>query len=461
MNERGLAMPEDVSTVARDLSEYIADALRRELPAEVVAKTKLHVLDTLAAMLSGSRLKPGMLATAYVRRQGGAPDATVIGAGFLAPAANAALANGMMGHADETDDSHLAGRFHPGCGIVPAALAVAEQAGRSGSDLLKAVALGYDIGVRVTLALGYRRPDTARHSTHSLGPLFGAASAAAALLHLAAPQVRHVLSYAAQQASGIPFWWRDGEHIEKAFDFGGMGARNGVQAAEMVAAGFTAVEDPFTGKHNLFTALGEEPAPDRLIAELGARFEIMRASIKKWCVGSPIQAALDALTLLMAEYSLSAGDVRNITVHMPDDRLPIVDNREIPDICLQHLLALTLADGRLTFASAHDPARMTDPAVLAVRRRIQVVPSAELTAAIPARQAIVDIETASGRRLSHRTYAVRGTPENPMEAAEVEAKARDLVAPVIGVDRAAALIAAAASLDRLGAAQDLRCLLQV
>ncbi|WP_446916816.1 MmgE/PrpD family protein, partial [Klebsiella pneumoniae] len=78
---------------------------------------------------------------------------------------HAALANGMMGHADETDDSHLGGRFHPGCGIVPAALAVAEREGRSGTDFLRAVALGYDIGARVTMALGYARPNTARHST--------------------------------------------------------------------------------------------------------------------------------------------------------------------------------------------------------------------------------------------------------------------------------------------------------
>jgi len=227
-----------------------------------------------------------------------------------------------------------------------------------------------------------------------------------------------------------------------------------------VAAGFTAVDDPFAGTHNLFTALAAAAAPDELTAELGARFEIMRASVKKWCVGSPIQAALDALALLMSEHGLRAGNVRRIVVDMPDDRLHIVDNRAIPDICLQHLLALTLADGTLTFASAHDYARMQDPAVLAVRRLIEVVPSAELTAAVPARQATVAIETTDGRVVRHRTRAVRGTPENPMTAAEVEAKARDLVEPVIGTERTARLIAAVASLERLGNATELRPLLQ-
>ena len=449
-----------ISKVTHALAAYIAETMQRELPAEVATKTRLHVLDTLAAMLSGSRLKPGELASAYVETLGGRAEATVIGTRIVTSAVNAALGNGMMGHADETDDSHLGGLFHPGCAIVPAALAVAERAGRGGADLIRAVALGYDVGARIAPALGSRRSDTASHSTHSLAALFGAAAAAAALLRLDPTQVRFALSYTAQQASGIAFWSRDHEHIEKAFDFGGMGARNGVAAATMVAAGFTAVDDPLGGTHNLFTALGAAPAPEKLTAELGSRYEIMHASIKKWCVGSPIQAALDALTLLMAEHRLRADDVRRIVVDMPDDRLHIVDNRTIPDICLQHLLAVTLADGTLTFASAHDYARMQDPAVLALRRRIDVVPSAELTAAVPARQAIVAIETADGRSLRQRTYAVRGTPDNPMKRTEVETKARDLMVPVIGAERAEKLIGAVASLETLRAVTDLRPLLQ-
>jgi 2-methylcitrate dehydratase PrpD len=460
MTTRADRAEDDISPVARALSEYVADTMRRDLPVEVVAKTKLHVLDTLASMLSGSRLKPGALAAAYVDRLGGRAEATVIGTHVMTSAMNAALANGMMGHADETDDSHLAGRFHPGCAVIPAALAVAEQAGCGGADLIRAVALGYDVGARVTRALGFRRSDTARHSTHSLAGAFGAAVAAAALLRLSAAQVRHVLSYACQQASGIPFWSRDHEHVEKAFDFGGMGARNGVAAATMVASGFTAVDDPFSGPHNLFTALAEAAAPDELAADLGSRFEIMQASIKKWCVGSPIQAALDALTLLMVENKLRAPDMRKITIHMPDDRLHIVNNRTIPDICLQHLIALTAADGALTFASAHDYDRMRDPAVLEVRRRIEVTPSTELTAAVPARQAIVAIETEDGQSLSHRTYAVRGTPDNPMDRAEVEDKARDLIVPVIGQERAEKLVGTVAVLETLASAIELSPLLQ-
>ena len=102
-----------------------------------------------------------------------------MGTSLVVPAETAALANGMAAHADETDDSHLGGRFHPGCGIVPAAFAVAEQQDRTGAELIRAVALGYDVGARLNMSLGYANPNNAAgHSTHSLGAAFGAAAAA-------------------------------------------------------------------------------------------------------------------------------------------------------------------------------------------------------------------------------------------------------------------------------------------
>ena len=333
-------------------------------------KTTFHILDTLAAILSGSRLRAGQLASKYVAELDGAGPATVIGTRLSVPADQAALANGMAGHGDETDDSHLEGRFHPGCAIVPAALAVAERVDASGTEFMQAVALGYDIGARVTLSLGFARPDTSRHSTHSLAPAVGAAAACAALYKFTPGQVRHTLSYAAQQASGIPFWQRDTHHVEKAFDFGGMAARNAVAGSSMVAAGFTAVEDPFAGQHNFFTAFGENPRPEALIEELGVRFEIMRASIKKWCVGSPIQSILDATTELVARHGIVASDVQKVTITMPDDRIHIVDNRSMPDVCAQHLCALALVDGTVTFESTHDEARMHDPRCWPCARRL-------------------------------------------------------------------------------------------
>ena len=258
-----------ITPMTRALSEYIAAAATRELPPAVLEKTGHHILDSLAAIVSGSRLRAGELAINYVKRLGGAAEATLIGTPLVVPVESAALANAMGGHADETDDSHLRGRWHPGCGVVPAALAVAELADRSGADFLRAVALGYDIGTRFNMSLGYPNPNAATHSTHTLGVNFGAAAAAAALLRFDPVKVRYVLSYAVQQASGCPYWYRDSDHVEKAFDFGGMGARNGVAGAMMVASGMTGVEEPFTGQGNFFDGFALKPNPGH--ADRGAR----------------------------------------------------------------------------------------------------------------------------------------------------------------------------------------------
>jgi len=438
------------------VAAYIASALRTPLPEDVAEKTRLHLLDTIAAIVSGTALAGGLAGAKLARRLGGPEEALAIGAGALVGAPQAALANAMAAHADETDDSHVGGRFHPGCAIIPAAMALAECYGRSGEELLRATALGYDIGARAVMALGIRSADTARFSTHSIGGNFGATAAAAALAGLDPRGALHALSYAVQQTSGVPYWRRDKDHIEKAFDFGGMGARNGVLAALMVSEGWSGVEGVLTGVPSYLSAFAESPMPGALSDGLGQRFEIMEAAIKKWCVGSPIQAALDSLTALMTQHNLTPNTVARMTAIMPDDRLHIVDDRAMPDVCLQHLLAVTLIDGGLGFAEAHDHARMKDPAVLDLRSRIFAIPDKGLSEARPPRQAIVEIKTTDGQTLRHHTRAVLGTPANPMTRAQVSAKALDLVAPVLGDQAAARLVAAVLEIDAVADVRHLR-----
>jgi 2-methylcitrate dehydratase PrpD len=174
------------------LSAHMAAAATAPLAEAVAAKTKHHILDSLAAMVSGTRLKPGRLAAAYVAELGGNEEAQIPGTGILTTARNAALAGGMCAHADETDDSHPSAFFHPGCAIVPAALAMAERAGAPGAQLISAVALGYDVGARINLALDVDRfYGENNFSTHSFGALFGAAAAAGAVARLDAAGTRH------------------------------------------------------------------------------------------------------------------------------------------------------------------------------------------------------------------------------------------------------------------------------
>ena len=351
----------DDQTLTARLAEYLAHAASDPLPDDVAATTRLHLLDTLAAIVSGTKLRAGRQALAFVEVQGGRAQASIPGTTLVTDAVNAAFAGAMATHADETDDSHLGGRFHPGCAVVPAALAVAERKGKGGRELLRAFAAGYDIGARSTMVLGFSAPRSGTHSTHCLGANFGAAAAAGIMAGLDALQFEHLLSYATQQASGIAYWQRDSEHVEKAFDFGGMGARNGVFGALFVKSGASGVTGSLTGEHSYISAFAENPKPEALIEGLGERYEIMAASIKKWCVGSPIQAALDSMSALIDEHRIEAEQVAKVRAIVPDDRFVIVNNRDMPDVCLQHLVALALVDGDITFASSHDVARMQDP----------------------------------------------------------------------------------------------------
>jgi 2-methylcitrate dehydratase PrpD len=204
------------------LARYMVEARSRTLPTEVAREARHRILDTLAAMVSGARLKPGEMAIRYARAQGGVAEATVVATDLRTTAVNAALANGMFAHADETDDFEPVTKAHPGSAVVPAALAMAEREGSSGVALLQAVTLGYDLCCRFLLALG---PDLVRGSHRSAegtSSTMGAVGSAASLARLDEKAMRHALSYAAQQVSGIWSWVRDAEHVEKAFDFSGM-----------------------------------------------------------------------------------------------------------------------------------------------------------------------------------------------------------------------------------------------
>ena len=278
------------------LSTYMSAAGTRALPAEVTEHAKYHLLDTLAAMISGSELLPGQAAQRYIRAHGGKGAATIAGSALTAAPVDAALANGVMAHADETDNSHNASRSHPGCAVVPAALAVGEELGIDGARFLRAVTLGYDIGTRVIMAMGGAAFSyESSLSTHSIAGTFGASAAAACAAGLDARQMRWALDYTAQQSSGTVAWRRDTDHIEKAFVFAGMPARNGVTSALLVQSGWNGVDDIFSGADNFFLAYAPKAQPERLVEKLGDRYEIAQTDIKKWTVGSPIQGPLDAI----------------------------------------------------------------------------------------------------------------------------------------------------------------------
>jgi 2-methylcitrate dehydratase PrpD len=423
-----------VSTTA-EVARYIAGALADPLPPEVETRARLHIIDSLAAIAVGTTLEPVVLAREYATTQHGPGPCTLIGSPTRVQPAAAAFAHGMAGHADESDDSHEASMSHPGCSIVPAVVAMAQRCDSSFAELTRAVALGYDIGTRINLTIGIEnlRPWDGIENSHALAGVFGSAAGCAAILRLDEPQARTTLSYAAQQAAGIGTAFRDTRHVEKAFVFGGMPARNGVVAAELVAAGFTGVEDVFEGQRNFFHRFRGESDHAQLTAGLGSRFEIAATNIKKYSVGSPNQTVLQSVEQLLAE-GLTAAQATEVIVEVPAYVADIVDS-SMPDISARYLTAVTLLDGGYSFQAAHDFDRMRNDDVLAMMKRITIVGREDMGRSRAAR---VVVRRADGAELSAEATAARGSVHDPMTAAEVLDKAMRLLSLAVPEARARA-----------------------
>jgi 2-methylcitrate dehydratase PrpD len=453
------AAPLATADITGRLARYMVAARDRDLPADVIREGKHRVLDTIGAMVSGARLKPGEAVIRFIRGQGGVAEASVLTTNIRTTAINAALANAMFGHSDETDDFEPVTKAHPGCAVVPAALAIAERNGGSGLDVLKAVVLGYDLCCRFLMALGPDHVRATHRSAEGTSSTFGSVGAAACLARFDEMRMRVALSYAAQQVSGLWSWVGDEEHIEKAFDFSGMGARNGVTAVVMVDHGFTGVRDVLDGEHNMLQALSREPRPEEMVADLGSRFYVTETAIKTFSVGYPIQAPLDAMLVLRRMHGLTADNVAHILVKLPEDGARIVNNSAMPDVNCQHLVALALVDGRVTFADSHSRERMADPRVRAVKERVQLVGDKALMVPDAPRSGFVEVTLHDGRKVNHFTQHPPGTKENPLNTEGVNAKARDLITPVLGAERAEAVIRRVNTLEELRDARELVSLL--
>jgi 2-methylcitrate dehydratase PrpD len=155
-----------------------------------------------------------------------------------------------------------------------------------------------------------------------------------------------------------------------------------------------------------------------------------------------------------------ADNIKRIVVEVPSGDVHIVDNNPNPDLCVQHLIALMIADRGATFWSIHDAARMHDPTVLALRKLIDLIPSKELQVAKTRHLTVVRIQTRDGRWLTHDVDRILGTAQDPMDARQIEAKALDLMGPVLGTARAKELLVVVSRLEGLASLSPLRPLLQ-
>lgn len=433
------AQPRDVTGA---LSAYVAGALASTPPAEHRELARLHLLDTLASIVACRDLEPAVLARKYaLSLSGGTGETTILGTRQRAGLVDAAFAGAMTGHGAEINDFIPSAFVQPGPAVVSVAMATAEQRGASGADLLRAVIAGYELAGRLPKALGLNNLRKAGIANHGIGPVFGAAAAASALLRLSETEIDHVWTYCAQQASGSWQWLLDVEHVEKAFVFAGLGARNGLQAALMVQAGFRGVPsalDHPAGWLRSGAFAGGDRDLDYLVSDLGRRSELPLTAYKRYPVGGPTQPAVEALLSLLPR--LSGAVVEAVEIEMPG-RWEAFRDAAMPALNLRYLTAIILIDGRLDFVSAQSLARMAgDGAVRQMMDQVQIAhdPAQEAAPGQPRTEsARVTVRLQGGEAVTAFIPHVLGFPSHPMSAADVEAKALELMGPALGPGRAA------------------------
>jgi len=223
----------------------------------------------------------------------------------------------------------------------------------------------------------------------------------------------------------------DDDHIEKAFDYAGMPARNGVTATLLIQSGFTGNRDVLEGDQGIIKTYAPcDPA--KILSELGERFTITSCLIKKYPVGSPMMETVDATLALLSKESIQSEEIEKVTVRIPESGARTVNNRHMPDVNVQYMVAAILLEGKLTFETAHDYERFQNPRVLALKEKVQLIGDNDMERTGHRFQGLVEVTLKNGQKLSEHVINCRGRPENPMSPEEVEKKAAWLMEPILG-----------------------------
>jgi 2-methylcitrate dehydratase PrpD len=420
-------------TIVDEFARYAQAEAGRALPPEVAHHAKRALIDWFSALFPGIAVAPGVQLMKAHAAELGHGKSSLPGQRTTAFPATAAWINGSISHAVEFDDIFRDAVYHPGCPTISAALAVAEDRGASGADLLKAITVGYEISTRIGAAV---QPSHYRffHTTGTVG-CFGSAAATAALTGPGNPEVmKHALATAATFASGLQQAFRS-DAMTKALH-AGHAAWVGVTAGVGAANGITGALDILEGAAGFGAALSQEPKWERATDALGTRYNIMAITQKNHgCCGHTF-AAIDAM-LAIREQGIAAQQIESIEVDTYKTALDVTGNFE-PRTAFEAKFSLpyVVAHGLLYGAvrlNAFEPQRLEDIAIRALMGKTKLNADPELTAKFPnVRAARVKVTLRDGRVIEQFAPCRKGDPEAPLTDADLNDKFLELASPVIG-----------------------------
>lgn len=439
------------------LASFTAELRTDRLAAEVRDRIHLLILDLVGSIIRArheSESTPALLAAASdlgITRG----DAHVFSdpSGY-SPAA-AALLNAALAHSLDFDDTHGAAIVHAGAPIIPAALAAAEMTGAPGADVVAGIVAGFEVALRLSLALpAGAHYDRGFHPSATCGA-FGAATAASRVFGLDAERTASAFGTALSQTAGSLQFLANGAWT-KRFQVG-WASMAGLTAASLARHGFRGASQPLEGRHGFLRSYGG-PAPDfaRAVSSLGATYELMDSGIKPYPSCRWGHAGIDAALALRIEHRLRAEDIESarlgvsrsamLLIGEPAEKKASPDNIVDAQFSGPFVIAAALATGSVTWDSY---ALLSDPVVRTLTRRISCYHEPEIEAELPARMAaLLTVETRAGT-LTRKVRSPKGDPENFLTVDELRAKFTGLAAGILGEENASALADSILRLEHL------------
>ncbi len=413
-----------------DLARFAASLQHADIPAPVLRRTEDLFLDWMASALAGKDARPVEALTQFWLSQGPAEGPCEVlhrrrgSSPMVAAAANAAAS-----HFVEQDDVHNASVFHPAAVVFPVALAMAQQLGRSGRELLVATVAGYEVGIRVGEFLG-RSHYKVFHTTGTAGSV-AAAAAAGRLLGLDAATMLHAFGSAGTQAAGLWEFLRDAADSKQLHT--AHAASTGLAAACLAAGGLTGARHILEGPQGMAAGMSSDADPARLTDGLGHRWATAETSFKYHASCRHTHPAADALLAVLQQHGLNAGDVASVVARVHQGAIDVLGPVTDPHTVHQSKFSMGTV---LALAALHGHAGLGEfdagyrsPEVLQFRGRVSMELDAEVDAAYPARWiGKVEVTTHDGRHLAGRVDEPKGDPGNTLSRPELEAKALKLAA---------------------------------
>jgi 2-methylcitrate dehydratase PrpD len=407
------------------LAEYAADLRYEDIPLDVVQRAKDCITDTVAVVVLGNGLPWSRIVAAYAQRVGAGGRSRILGAaGPTVQAPAAALANGTLAHAFESDNLTKPGAgVHPGATLLPPGLAVAQEIGSSGRALITAVVAGFEVMYRIGHATKHSNERRGFHAPGTTGP-FGAAVAAGVLLGLDAPRMTNALGVAGSLAGGLMEFAHSGTGAMVKRLHLGRAAESGVMAANLAADGFTGPRSVIEGEAGFLKVFCTEWDMADLTRGLGSEFATLNLCLKRFPVHMTAHTAVQAVLELQAEHGITGADVERVTV-AGTERMATINNIRAPTDIMMAQYSIPFCVALALYRDPRDPASFDDSALSDAAIRDMCGRVAVVAADPPTKVAgasIVTIVLRDGRSFTHEVAEFNGTPARPLNRAELRDK---------------------------------------